>query len=256
MKNNYWMKLWFDILSDPKMGMLPDRLWRRVIELFLVAGKQGDDGELPDLETMAWTLKLSKPALEKDLERIAELGIVTKTDGGWVVTNFKKRNEPVDPMKRIKDFRKRERYEKGNENETEMKRECNAAVTMRYQEAEEQKNRATEEQNKEAAAAISGTSAVDLAVKAYEKHVGVLSPGLFKLVETAVAEYPEGWVEDAIREAAGNNARSWNYIAKILGRWKVEGRAPKNGHKQPGADVDLFRKLYREQKRGADVKSA
>ena len=29
--NNYWMKLWFDILRDPKMGMLPDRLWRRVI---------------------------------------------------------------------------------------------------------------------------------------------------------------------------------------------------------------------------------
>ena len=251
MKNNYWMKLWFDILSDPKMGMLPDRLWRRVIELFLVAGKQGDDGELPDLETMAWTLKLSKPALEKDLERIAELGIVTKTDGGWVVTNFKKRNEPVDPMKRIKDFRKRERYEKGNENETEMKRECNAAVTMRYQEAEEQKNRATEEQNKEAAAAISESFPANPALSAYERNIGVATPGTLALINAAVKDYPAGWVEDAIREAAGNNARSWNYIAKILERWKVEGRAPKNGHKQPGADVERFRELYREQKLGA-----
>lgn len=30
-----------------------------------------------------------------------------------------------------------------------------------------------------------------------------------------------------------------------------EGRAPKNGHKQPGADVERFRELYRKQKQGA-----
>ena len=59
-----------------------------------------------------------------------------------MVTNFKKRNKPVDSVKRIKDFRQRERYEKGNADETEVKRECNAAVTNRYQ--EEQKNRLTD----------------------------------------------------------------------------------------------------------------
>ena len=152
--NNYWMKLWFDILRDPKMGMLPDRLWRRVIELFLLAGQNGEDGLLPEVATIAWQLNKSVPAIVTDLNKIAEVGIVQEIEEGrWIVTNFKKRNEPVDSMKRIKDFRQRERYEKSNADETEVKRECNADVTevkrdcnealqVRYQ--EEQKNRLTD----------------------------------------------------------------------------------------------------------------
>ena len=142
-QNNYWMKLWFDILRDPKMGMLPDRLWRRVIELFLLAGQNGEDGLLPEVATIAWQLNKSVPAIVTDLQKIAEVGIVQEIEEGrWIVTNFKKRNEPVDSRKRIKDFRQRERYEKGNADETEVKRECNEALQVRYQ--EEQKNRLTD----------------------------------------------------------------------------------------------------------------
>ena len=142
-QNNYWMKLWFDILRDPKMGMLPDRLWRRVIELFLLAGQNGEDGLLPDVPTIAWQLNKPVTAIVADLNKIAEVGIVQEIqEGKWVVTNFKKRNEPVDSRKRIKDFRQRERYEKSNESVTEVKRECNEALQLRYQ--EEQKNRLTD----------------------------------------------------------------------------------------------------------------
>ena len=146
--NNYWMKLWFDILRDPKMGMLPDRLWRRVIELFLLAGQQGEEGLLPNTSEIAWQLNKPEKAIITDLENIRKTGIVDiNVDGVWYVTNFKKRNAPVDSAKRIKDFRQRERYEKGNADVTEVKRECNATVTNRYQ--EEQKNRRTEEQIKD-----------------------------------------------------------------------------------------------------------
>jgi len=145
--NNYWMKLWFDILRDPKMGMLPDRLWRRVIELFLLAGQQGEDGLLPDVPTIAWQLNKSVQTINTDLQKIAEVGIIQETgDGRWIVVNFKKRNEPVDPAKRTRDFRRRERYEKGDEkcdeNETKMKRERYEALQLRNQ--EEQKNRLTD----------------------------------------------------------------------------------------------------------------
>ena len=71
-------------------------------------------------------------------------------------------------------------------------------------------------------------------MKAYEKHIGVATPGTLALINTAVADHPSGWVEDAIREAAGNNARSWNYVAAILKRWKSEGRG-NNGHKKAQA---------------------
>lgn len=53
MAAKYWIKLYHEILHDPKMGRLPDNLWRRCIELFLLAGELGaevdedDKGHLP-----------------------------------------------------------------------------------------------------------------------------------------------------------------------------------------------------------------
>ena len=106
--NNYWMKLWFDILRDPKMGMLPDRLWRRVIELFLLAGQQGEEGLLPNTSEIAWQLNKPEKAIITDLENIRKTGIVDiNVDGVWYVTNFKKRNAPVSSSERAKDFRMR-----------------------------------------------------------------------------------------------------------------------------------------------------
>ena len=173
--NNYWMKLWFDILRDPKMGMLPDRLWRRVIELFLLAGQQGEDGLLPDVPTIAWQLNKSVQAINTDLQKIAEVGIIQETgDGRWIVINFKKRNEPVDPAKRIRDFRRRERYEKGdekcNENETKMKRECYEALQLRNQ--EEQSNRGTDLTTTTPPYPPESDSKFEALFSAYEKQFG------------------------------------------------------------------------------------
>lgn len=243
--NNYWMKLWFDILRDPKMGMLPDRLWRRVIELFLLAGQNGEDGDLPDIAEIAWQLNKSIPAIKTDLEKIAETGIVEqKPDGSWFVTNFKKRNAPVDSAKRIKDFRQRERYEKGNVDVTEMKRECNEALQLRYQ--EEQKNRITEEQTKDT---TTGGEIFAKIVTTYQDVCGVINPITADKLRSAYEEYDPQWIIDALTESAVQNKRNWAYAEAILKRWKVEGRNSKRGKVQtPEAQQDKFRKLYAQQK--------
>ena len=49
--------------------------------------------------------------------------------------------------------------------------------------------------------------------------------------------------EKARREIC-RNCRRWH-------RWEANGK-PSNGHKQPGADVERFRELYRQQKQGAN----
>jgi len=141
MKNNYWIKLWFEILSDPKMGRLPDRLWRRIIELFILAGIQADEGNLPSLSDMAWQLKLSDRALEADLIKIENTGIVKrKEDNGWFITNFDKRNAAVSDSQRSKDFRDRQRDElddaKRNDTATSRDELSNATVTGRPVEEE------------------------------------------------------------------------------------------------------------------------
>ena len=239
--NNYWMKLWFDILRDPKMGMLPDRLWRRVIELFLIAGQRGEEGLLPDVPEIAWQLNRSAQSITNDLEKIRKTGIVDiNVDGVWYVTNFKKRNAPVDSAKRIKDFRQRERYEKGNVDVTEVKRECNATVTNRYQ--EEQKNRITEEQIKDT---TTGTSFSDVA-KAYEDVCGVLNSVTADKLKLAYSEYEPSWIMDALKETAVQNKRSWAYTEAILKRWQKEGRNSKRAPvKADERSADTFRQ-YRK----------
>jgi len=239
--NNYWMKLWFDILRDPKMGMLPDRLWRRVIELFLIAGQRGEEGLLPDVPEIAWQLNRSAQSITNDLEKIRKTGIVDiNVDGVWYVTNFKKRNAPVDSAKRIKDFRQRERYEKGNVDVTEVKRECNATVTNRYQ--EEQKNRITEEQIKDT---TTGTSFSDVA-KAYEDVCGVLNSVTADKLNLAYSEYEPSWIMDALKETAVQNKRSWAYTEAILKRWQKEGRNSKRAPvKADERSADTFRQ-YRK----------
>ena len=64
----------------------------------------------------------------------------------------------------------------------------------------------------------------------YEQNIGLINPMIADELREAEELYPEDWIEDAFREAVGQNRRSWNYIARILERWEQEGR----GHGQPG----------------------
>ena len=114
MASKYWIKLYHEILDDPKMGRLTDRLWRRTVELFLIAGdKNGDDksGELPSTYDMAWRLRMKEDELETDLADLASFGIVNKENDRWIVTNFEKRQQPMpkdEYMRRLRQDRKRD----------------------------------------------------------------------------------------------------------------------------------------------------
>jgi DnaD/phage-associated family protein len=58
----------------------------------------------------------------------------------------------------------------------------------------------------------------------YEDNVGMITPMIAEELERAEADYPTEWIEDAVREAVSHNRRSWRYIARILERWKHEGK--------------------------------
>ncbi len=58
----------------------------------------------------------------------------------------------------------------------------------------------------------------------YEQNVGPLTALLSEELQEAEETYPAVWIEDAFREAARLNKRSWKYIHAILKRWQTEGR--------------------------------
>jgi DnaD/phage-associated family protein len=59
----------------------------------------------------------------------------------------------------------------------------------------------------------------------YEENIGPLTPMIAEMLKDAEREYPANWIEDAVRAAVENNARSWRYVQKVLERWQSEGRS-------------------------------
>lgn len=127
MSSSYWTKFYYDILDDPKMGRLSDHLWRRVAEIFLMAGEAGNGGYLPTVEDMSWRLRSTPEEVTKSLEEIAKLGIVLFTDIGWFVTNFAKRQDASSNAERQKIYREKLRSSNEHSNES-----SNEDVTNRY----------------------------------------------------------------------------------------------------------------------------
>lgn len=72
----------------------------------------------------------------------------------------------------------------------------------------------------------------------YEEHVGTITPMVGERLLEAAELYPADWVEDAFREAAELNARSWRYVDRVLKRWAEEGRE----HEAAGRDSFEARK--------------
>lgn len=111
MTSYYWIKFYHEILDDPKMATLPDRLWRRFAELCLLAGRFGKSGELPDTPQLAWALRMNTDDLALDLDQLTTTGMIEQTKGGWLVVNFVKRQAAVGDAERKANERKRDKTE-------------------------------------------------------------------------------------------------------------------------------------------------
>lgn len=114
MAAKFWIKLYHEILHDPKMARMPDHLWRRTIELFLLAGEQDDGGTLPDAVDIAWILRIDESQLETELKQLEQFGILSRSeDRGWYVTKFEERqnaNPPAERMRKLRDRKQKQQY--------------------------------------------------------------------------------------------------------------------------------------------------
>ena len=128
MASKYWIKLYHEILDDPKMGRLPDTLFRRAIEFFLIAGDCNRGGALPPLADMAWRLRADEVALYAQMEDLEALNVLSRgADGGWLVTHFKERQDATPMSERVRRHRETTRIGKNAPSEP-----CNDNVTNRY----------------------------------------------------------------------------------------------------------------------------
>ena len=135
MASYYWAKVWIEILYDYKMATLSDHLWRRTIELVLLAKEKNADGYLPKLEEMAFKLgRMSPEILEAELNDLANIEIAERRQDGWYLINFDKRQGKMEVAERVARHRDRIKKREYNERETSVKQDGNAVETNRYTE--------------------------------------------------------------------------------------------------------------------------
>ena len=90
MASYYWIKLYHEILDDPKMGRLSDHLWRRFFEFVLLAVEHNQDGRIPPInQAMAERLRSTTDQLYQDRSALTERDLIdhimgaTYKDGAW-----------------------------------------------------------------------------------------------------------------------------------------------------------------------------
>ena len=127
MATKYWIKLYNEILDNPKMGRLPDALFRRAIEFFLIAGDCNRGGALPPLADMAWRLRADETALYAQMEDLEALNILSRGAAGcWLVAHFKERQDALLAVERMRRSR-----EAATRKKTTKPESCYEAITKR-----------------------------------------------------------------------------------------------------------------------------
>jgi DnaD/phage-associated family protein len=214
MASKYWIKLYIEILDDPKMGMMADRLFRRTIQLFLLAGDLNGSGELPSIDDMSWRLRLRTEELETDLADLASAGIVHKSDGVWIVTKFEERQAPVSDAERMRRYRERKQKSLyyGYED-----------VTNRNVDTESDTESDTDSKTE---TTTSSSRDFGQLTTAYEHNMGVLTPMIGEMLEDDLQTYGLQICLDAILVAVGQNKRKWSYVRGIMKNWWADGRGP------------------------------
>ena len=105
MASNYWIKLYHEMLDDPKIGRLTDGQFRLTINLFLLAGDYEQDGYLPPVDDIRWRLR-NPENIEENIEELKRVGIL-EVDGDLLVTHFSERQSAMSPTERTQRRRKK-----------------------------------------------------------------------------------------------------------------------------------------------------
>jgi len=112
----YWLKLYTEILDDPKYNRVSDNAKLGMIELMVVAKKVGMDGGLPGINDVAFytrrTIEWWKPVFDE----LQEIEYLVVNNDETTIRKFAERQAPVSDAERMKQTRAKKHKEETNNN--------------------------------------------------------------------------------------------------------------------------------------------
>jgi len=213
-----WIKLYVEMLDDPKLAALRESDCWRFVQLLLVAAERDEGGILPTSKLLAWRLRMDQAQLLDDLRAMSEVGIVCRQGEHWKVTNFEKRQAALSGAERVTQHRERKRNKGVTEDVTESYREPVADSSSASTSPSDSDSEGGEGAGEGGRLARQGS-----VWQAYEGNIGAITPLVAESLGDDERQYGTEWVCAAIQEAVKNEARNLKYVEAILARWKREG---------------------------------
>ena len=123
-----WAKLHCNTLDNETIGFLSDKLWRKYIELLLIAKEFDENGRLPPEKAIAWRLRISLDECNETFQELESLKLLEKhvtqtlqnsdkkkrssneTLHFYTLVGFLESQEAEPGAKRVADHRKRAKY--------------------------------------------------------------------------------------------------------------------------------------------------
>lgn len=121
-KERPWLRLYSELLNDPKVQNLPDSMFKAYINTLCIAGMAKPRGTIPPLEDYAFLLHVGKKQAEKirNFLKISEL--LEENSDGFFIHNWDERQFESDNVtirtQRHREKKKRSNGENGNVPET------------------------------------------------------------------------------------------------------------------------------------------
>ena len=114
-----WLRLYTDILHDPKVQRLPDNRFKGWVNILCLAKE--NDGLLPSIEDIAFQLRISEAETESLVEELVSRGLLDLTQGGLLAPhNWDGRQFKTDvSTERVKRCREQKRNVSETPPETE-----------------------------------------------------------------------------------------------------------------------------------------
>ena len=108
-----WIRLYTELLNDPKVQMLPPDVFKAYINLLCIAGQNDKNGEIPaDQMSLAFMLRLPENELDRVIVMLINQKLIDKTENGMAIHGWKSRQyeSDTDPTRfeRVKRFREKQ----------------------------------------------------------------------------------------------------------------------------------------------------
>lgn len=106
-----WLRLYTEILNDPKVQRLPDSLFRAYINFLCIAKEYSDNGVLPPKKDIAFFLRCPENSVKKFCDGLKKVGLLDEENDSFIIHGWNNRqyDSDNDPTANMRKRRQRER---------------------------------------------------------------------------------------------------------------------------------------------------